>query len=649
MCGIAGIFRRDGTPVDRRTLLAATRVLAHRGPDGEGTWLEGHVGLGHRRLAIRDLSDAGRQPMWSASGRVVATYNGEIYNYEELARELERERGIVLRSRCDAELIPNGYEAWGDGVFDRLEGMFAVGLWDTKEQRLVLARDGVGIKPLYVADNGRIVRFASEVKSFQADPEFVRVLEPSALHAYLAQGYVAPDRTLLRDVAQLPPGTVRTYDRDGRRERRFWQPERRPDIRRLSDALDAFESLWPQVVTGMLVSDVPVGVLQSGGVDSTLISLVAARGRAVPLFTASFASEAHDEVPLAQIVARTVGARHVVVPVQREESAEATFRAVVRHTDGQIADSSAFAFFVLSREIRKHVPVVLSGDGGDEFFGGYATYRATRLAARMRLLIPASLARGVGRAAMPLSARSSARVSAWEALGRFLLGMTAGEVEAHAEWRRLLQHDDAAALYGPELRGLGVGDPLDAYKQCLRNAEGTLLDRCLLADQRFYLPADMLMKVDSMSMAHGMEVRVPFLDRRVMDLAGRIAARLLDPVRGPHKLLLRRAAQRSGAPRGILRARKRGFNVPIAGMLRGELSPLCDRLLRVEADRLAPFIDPAALRRMWREHAERRANHSYVLWAIMTLAIWQSSLDEPLPRDTRWTHDPPSPGKIASA
>ncbi|MGA2448255.1 MAG: asparagine synthase (glutamine-hydrolyzing) [Polyangiaceae bacterium] len=649
MCGIVGFLHRDGRPVDDQTILAATRALAHRGPDGEGIWLDGPIALGHRRLAIRDLSDGGRQPVWDASGRIVVTYNGEIYNYDELRDELERRHGIRLRSRCDAEIIPNGYRAWGEDVFDRLEGMFAVALWDAADQRLVLARDGVGIKPLFVTEDDRSVAFASEVKALCANRALTLQVEPRALHAYLAQGYVGPDRTLLRGVEQLPPGTVRTYDRSGRRDRRFWTPTRRAEIRSLPEALEAFESIWPRVVEDMLVSDVPVGVLQSGGIDSSLVSIAARSKSETRLFTAAFHSAAHDEVAQARSVANFLGAKHDVVPIQQEVSAEATFRAVVRHLDGQLADSSAFAFYVLCREVRRHVPVVLSGDGGDEFFGGYPTYRATRIAEYARRIVPSTAADLLGRRVLPLGARSSARVSAWDVMGRFLLGMSCGAVDAHAEWRRLLPRHEMPRIYGPELARILDEDPLAGYKSALRDAGDTTVDRCLLADQRYYLPADMLMKVDAMSMAHGMEVRVPFLDRRIMDLAGRIDARLLTPWRGPDKLVLREAARRAGAPRTIVSGKKRGLNVPILHMLRGELAPMAERVLCVDGERLAPLLDPAGLRRMWTEHKEGRVNHSYALWAILSLGTWLSAVDDRPQQESLCNREtrPNGPGKTA--
>jgi asparagine synthase (glutamine-hydrolysing) len=633
MCGISGLFLRDDRPVDPRVVTRMTRAIAHRGPDGEGVWTSGSIGLGHRRLAIRDLSAAGAQPMHDPSGRVIATFNGEIYNDIELRRELERDHGVVFASHCDAEIIPAGYAAWGERLFERLEGMFAVGIWDSRAGELVLARDAAGVKPLVVWQSAGTVAFASELKAVLQVPECPRRIEPRALHAFMAQGYVSPDATLLQEVDQLPPGTIRVYGRSHQRERRFWRPTRRPIIADMRAAVDAFLEIWPGVLQDMLVSDVGLGVLQSGGLDSSLIvAQLAASGVKVPLFTAGFAEASHDERPTARAVAAKTGMEHHAIHIDAQVDAEQMFRKVVHHFDGQLADSSAFAVYQLCAEVRRHVPVVLGGDGADEYFAGYTTYRATRWAEPLRSLTPRPVAARIGRLLLWMARTEERRLRPTSIAARFALGLSSGGSSSHPQWRRLLLEHLVDPLYGPAKDGQRSENPLRAYERAVADADGDLLDRCMLADQEHYLPADMLMKVDAMSMAHGLEVRVPFLDGRVRDLAATIDGSLLSPMRGLEKQVLRDALTRLLPD--IKQTPKFGFNTPVAALLRTGLRALADRAFEREPDRLAPYFAPAAVRALWREHVGRKANHDYALWCLLTLFVWFEQLEAGAPEAT---------------
>ncbi len=624
MCGIAGVFHRAGKPVDRGVLVRMTDTMIHRGPDGSGVWIDGPVGLGHRRLAIRDLSDAARQPIHDPSGRVTVTYNGEIYNEAELRRELERDFGVAFRSTCDAEVLPVGWVHWGEGLLDRLEGMFAFGLWDARDRCLVLARDGFGIKPLFVADDDKCVRFGSELKALLADPAQPKRVNGPSLHRFLAQGYVGPDATLLEGVRQVAPGGIERFERDNTARRTFWRPIRRPDIGRMEDAVDAFEPVWSKVVAEHLISDVPVGVLQSGGVDSTLVTLSLPSEPKVPLFTAGFDQRSHDETTLAAALAKDLGLPHHTVPVDVAAAPEDTFRSVVRHFDGQLADSSGFAYYVLSRAVRPQVKVVLAGDGGDELFAGYETYRASRVARVAGAVLPSSLSEMLARLATRLGAGGEDRIPLSEVAARFFAGIAAGHRDAHAQWRRILPRHLQRDLYGPTISCLAdTTDPLEEYRAALRNEAPSLVERCIVADQRYYLPADLLMKVDAMSMAHGLEVRVPMLDRRIAAIAGRLHPRLLTRCTGRDKRFLRHALRRrGGAPEAITAGRKRGFNLPVARMLRRGLRPLAEQTLDRDAGQFAPYLSPDSVRGLWRDHAARRANHGYLLWTLMTFAVW---------------------------
>jgi asparagine synthase (glutamine-hydrolysing) len=622
MCGVAGIYYGGQRQPREKTLRNMVAALHHRGPDDSGILIAPGIGLGHARLAIRDLSPDGHQPFADPSGRIVVSYNGEIYNDRELRAELERDFSFRFRTSCDTEVIPFGYLAWGDRLFERLEGMFAIALWDRDEERLVLARDGVGIKPLYYAEEAGVIRFASEIKGIFADPEQPRKLSPKGLHAFFAMGYVGPYDTTFEGVHQLPPGTVISY-RYGKREmRRFWLPTRTAEITSVQDAADELEALWPRVVTDQLVSDVPVGVLLSGGVDSTLVALAANQpGRKLPLFTAAFANRSFDETPIARKVANRVRSDLHSVPIELRSDLGELLIQVVHHYDGQSCDEASLALFLLSREVRRHVTVALTGDGGDEFFAGYSTYVASRWAHRVGPLLPANIWTHLGQFFYRLGSTGQKRLPPSAIAARFAFGVASGPIQAHACWRRYIPEFMLPKLYGPALRPLLADDPFRGYKEELENAEGDLIDRCLLADQRWHLPGGLLLKADAMSMSQSLELRVPLLDRRIMDFAGRCHSDLLLSPRGEKKALLRRLARQLKAPEEVTNGSKRGFNAPLAGLLRRELRPTAERILEREVDVLDPFIGPGEARRLWREHASGDRDHAYALWPILHFGI----------------------------
>lgn len=622
MCGIAGIVNFDGTPVDRGVIEQMVQSLVHRGPDGAGIWVEGPVGLGHRRLAIRDLSDSGREPMWDASGTVGVVYNGEIYNEAQLRLDITQAMPMQFKSTCDAEVIAPAYLLWDTEAIKKLQGMFAFALWDKEKQRLVLARDPVGIKPLYYSWDGSALRFGSEIKAVLAVPAQRRALSAESVHRFLAQGYPGPTRTLLEDVHPLPPGSLLIADARGVRIERYWSPARSGELVDLAGATEEFDTLFTNVVSETLISDVPVGLLLSGGIDSSLIAS-RLRGKRVRAFTAQFTSRDYDETQAAKGVARTFGLEHRSIPTDTTSGVAERFVQVVKHFDGNCADSSAFAFHAVCEAAKEHVPVLLSGDGADEFFGGYETYRASRLAHLIRWLVPAGLAQAAG--SRLVRRNSEDRLSRTEKIGRFVAGVGYGGRFPHPQWRRHVFPDTLERIAGPALVDLAREvDPLGEYATPLAAASGSLVDRTLVADQAYYLPGDLLVKTDAMSMAHGIEVRVPFLDRRIMEFAGRLHARLLTPLRGPDKKLLREALVRAGGDAALVRARKRGFNVPVAFHLRNGLRVLGDRLLG-RSDVLSPYLSPDGVSSLWREHLEGRANHGYALWTLLTLAVWRDS------------------------
>jgi asparagine synthase (glutamine-hydrolysing) len=628
MCGIAGIYNLDGRSVDPAVLERMNAALVHRGPDAGEIWRDGAIGFAHRRLAIRDLTEAGRQPMSDPSGRITVTYNGEIYNEAELRAELARDFGTAFRSHCDTEVLPAGYLAWGDDLFARLEGIFAIGLWDNENKRLVLARDSIGTKPLFFSAVGNTVRFASEIKGILADPSHPRDFDAEGLHRFLAMGYVGPDATTMRHIRQVEPGSLTIYENAAETSLRFWRPRRSYGFRRLDEAVDAFLPLFDRVVSDQLISDVPVGILQSGGIDSSLIAFAVAKRGKFPLLTASFAEESHDESKIAAMVAGQTALPHRIVPIHEDSDPAATLRRVVHHFDGQVADESAGPLLLLTAELRRNATVALSGDGADEFFGGYPTYKATRMAQRFGGAVPAAVARSLGRTMYAASGANETRLPATALLSRFLLGLAAGGSLAHAEWRRYIPEFLLPRLYGSALRDLAGVSPMTGYRTAIERADGpSLLDRCLIADQTWHLPSGLLMKTDAMSMANSVEIRVPFLDRRIMELSGGCHLDLIVQPDGPTKPLLRKALRDRGASPAIWNAPKRGFNNPLSGLLRGALRPLAETIFENSPDLFTPYLEPDAVRALWREHANRKTNHAYALWPLLTFALWRSELD----------------------
>lgn len=606
-------------------------ALIHRGPDGDGIWLDGPVGLAHRRLAIRDLSEAGRQPMLDAAERIAVTYNGELYNDRELRAELERDFGFRFRSSGDTEILPYAYLAWGEAMFERLEGFFAIGLWDRQAQRLILSRDGVGIKPLYYFEDDKLVLFASEVKGILASGKVDGQLDAAALHTFLAAGHPGTRQTVFRGIKQVPPGSVISFSGNGRIERQFWHPVRAPVIDNLDEAIGLLRSTIGTVVNSQMVSDVPLAVLQSGGIDSSLISLTLGRlGLKPPLFTAGFSEKSHDETDLARQIAASAGLSLSVIDGESGGDVEAALRAVVYHFDGQCADTGALGFYHLAGAVRKHCTVVLSGDGGDEFFGGYDTYAATRIAEIARHCVPRGIAGMVGRFAYGAVGGNEKRLPAAAQLARFALGLGEPGNSPHLQWRRLVPSFIAEQIYGSAMSDLADVDPFSEYAEYYSEPQAKLLDRALYADQRFHLQS-VLAKVDAMSMAHGLEVRVPILDRRVMDVAGTIDISLLNPSpKGPPKYVLRKLAEQLGMPKTAAWSRKRGFNVPIAQLMRrGGLQGICDRVLDRDADVFAPYLKPDPIRALWRDHRESKADNAFALWPILTLGIWKAGLAAP--------------------
>jgi len=622
MCGISGILNFSTGLIDNIMLRRMNDVIAHRGPDGEGFWSDGPIGFGHRRLAIRGLGDVGHQPMHDNTKAICVTYNGEIYNYDELRIRLETEFNIVFKSKCDTEIIPNGWLVWGEKLFDYIEGMYALAIWDSRTNTLTLARDGVGIKPLFYGIKNNTLYFSSEIKGILATHKFRSDTDPFAFYSYLSNGYTEPTKTLSIDINQVQPGSYLQFNSDGvLNERQFWSPKRDPSIYSMDEAASGLIDLMGDVCGDMLVSDVPLGLLLSSGIDSSLIALT--MKNPVTCYTTSFSEKDFDESLNAKNIASLAGHSWISEQASGESSVVDDFYSVAHAVDGQLADSSCLAHYSLSRLVSRQVKVALAGDGADEFFGGYPTYKASRIASKVAPLIPKQASNALAEFLDSRYSEDEGRVPWHDVLSRFLKGLSAPNQTYHTEWRRLATKASIAEIATPYFSEILKSDPLIHYRREFQKASGSFEDKCLLADERFYLPSDMIVKVDRMSMANGLEIRVPFLDRRIMDFAGKIDHGLFFSNFGEGKKVLREAALRLGAPQAIVKARKKGFNIPLAKLLRTELKPIGDKIIMQNPDVFAPFLDPDKLRELWQLHLDKKANASYLLWAILIFGGWK--------------------------
>jgi asparagine synthase (glutamine-hydrolysing) len=626
MCGICGTFDFEhGRPPDRAVLTRMNETLFHRGPDGGGLHLDGPAGLAARRLAIIDLAH-GDQPMVAAEGEVAVVQNGEILNHLELRAELESQ-GVRFRTRCDTEVLLHLYLREGPGFVARLRGMFALALWDRRRQQLLLARDRYGIKPLYYQlEDGRI-SFASELKGLMSQPSFSRQVDPAALHAFLAFNSIPAPLTIFRSARKLPPGHLLTCGVGGTTIDRFARPEPAPEAalrRESAEELTAeLRKRLEDSVRAHMLSDVPVGVLLSGGVDSSVLAALASKVSPyrVSTFSIGFRERSFNELDLARQVAERYGTDHhelVVAPHVAD-----LLPKLAASFDEPFADSSAIPTWLVSELAAEHVKVVLSGEGGDELFGGYETYAADQLALRLGSLA-APLAPLVER--LPSSSR---RVSLEYRAKRFVRAAALPPLERHHGWKEIFSAEQRAQLLLPEW-GQAPGNPLDGWRARFAETEGApLLARLQDVDLGIYLADDLLVKTDRMSMAHSLEARVPYLDPVISDLA--LALPTKHKVRGLSKKRLLRRAAAELVPASILHARKRGFSIPAAAWLRGELEPLARELLSPERTRSQGYFEPAFVTRLLDEHVARRQDHSRQLWGLMSFSLWSEQVDQPVP------------------
>jgi asparagine synthase (glutamine-hydrolysing) len=645
MCGLAGILTVPGP--DRGTLAEQARrmtsPLQHRGPDDSGLWADESAGvaLGFRRLAILDLSPNGHQPMRSASGRFVIVFNGEVYNFQDLRRELEPQ-GYAFRGHSDTEVILAAFERWGvrDAVC-RFVGMFAIAAWDTQRRELSLVRDRMGKKPLYVYSQPGLVTFGSELKSLVTGPSFDRAIDRTALASYLRYLYVPAPKTIYRRAMKVPPAHVLTVS-DPRRSlpdpRPYWSLREaalrgaaNPFDGTDAEAIEELDALLKEATTCRMRSDVPLGALLSGGIDSsTVVALMQeASARPVRTYSIGFAERGFDEAQHAARVARHLGTDHTELRLTAED-ARALIPRLPDIFDEPLADPSQLPTLLVSQLARRQVTVALSGDGGDEVFGGYDRYvYGTRMLPRVAR-VPWFVRRRIGAGIGHVPAMTWDRLSGLTAL--VAPGISRQRVgERFHKLGRVMSAGSSGEMYRsllsawPQAESL-VADGGDGEDQNGRILDADppahLLDRMMLADQTTYLPDDLLAKLDRASMAVSLEVRAPLLDHRVVEFSWRLPRSL--KVRGKvGKWILRQVLHRH-VPREIVDRPKMGFSVPIDQWLRGPLREWAESVLSSDGPGRSELLDPLPIARAWRDLQEGRRPSGTAMWAVVMFEAWRA-------------------------
>jgi len=618
MCGIVGILRlKSGPPVEAGRLTRMRDVLRHRGPDGEGLFISGPVGFGHRRLAIVDV-EGGHQPMSNEDGTVWITFNGEIYNHAALRPGLEA-RGHTYKTRSDTETILHLYEEEGERCVERLSGMFAFAIWDEKKGSLLLARDRLGIKPLYYAVADQELLFASEIKAL-LEAGFSPQLNDQVLPEYLATRFVSGAETLFRGVKKLEPGRTLTWTRDdGFRERRYWSFPAVAEGDGQSFARQAAElrARLGEAVKSHLMSDVPLGLFLSGGLDSSgLLSLMApVVHESVRTFAVGFAESEANELAFARLVARRAGAIHRELVVSPRDFFN-ELPNLIWHEDEPLAFPSSVPLYFLSRLAQDSVKVVLTGEGADELFLGYNRYRVTawneRLGGAYGSLVPEGLRGRVRRLVphLPPAARRYAE--------RSFLGLAPGARSLFCENFAVFGEAQRERMVDPRLL-LGARDPHGEEMRHYNEAQGSSLDRMSRADLQAYL-VRLLMKQDRMSMAASIESRVPFLDHELVEHVAALPAAV--KLRGLTTKAILREAFKGLVPKEILKRPKMGFPVPIGPWLRGPFSPVVNEFVLSPRAAGRGLFQPKEVARLAEEHRSGAIDHGERLWLLVNLEIW---------------------------
>ena len=615
MCGIAG-FTHLQRRADAARIRRATDALSHRGPDQKGFYESESVSLGAVRLRIIDL-EGGDQPLRSEDHDTVLVFNGEIYNNTELREEL-RARGHSFRTQCDTETVLEAFLEWDVACFERLRGMFALALWTQSESRLILARDRIGIKPLYVYRRGINLYFGSELKALFVHPEIDRRIDAAGLHYFTSLNYVPSPHTLVEGIEKVPPGQWLEWRAGRVQTAPYWELKFSPQRHRtLDSAAEELDQLLDNSVREHLVSDVPLGLWASGGLDSsTILHYAAAHSSArLKTFSVTFTGRSFDEGEHARQVANHYGTDHYEFDLNPEVDLESAIESLAYYSDEPGADAGALPVWFLSKVSRQQVTVALSGEGADELFGGYYTYLGDRYARALRR-VPALARRVALRLARTLPA-SNEKIGLDYKVCRMLEGSFLQPADAHLFWNGTFSEEQKKRLHlrngHPPVGTLIESLPPDS-------AEVGYLNRYLWLDQRYYLPDDILYKCDRMSMAHSLEVRPPFLDHRIVQFAAGLPQNL--KIRNSTLKAVLRHLMRDKLPAAVLNRKKEGFDIPAHDWLRNGLRSLLLDTLNRETVESSNLFDWKVVESLIRNHLDRRANLGYHLWGLLTLFLW---------------------------
>ena len=631
MCGICGKYHFDDQrPVDDDFIRRMARALERRGPDGEGFFFSGHVGLGSRRLNILGGREDGGQPFYNENGSVCVIYNGEIYNHAELQTEL-RKHGHILKGRCDGEVIAHLYEEYGEDFLMQMHGMFAVVLYDREKDLIILARDRMGIKPLFYSLTSEGILFSSSLRSLLLEGGISEKIDPAALQHYFAYNYFPEDMTPFLGVRKLRPGYSMTVDRQGSRLRRYWTM---PERDRKGQETDIFESrfhaIFKETIKRHLMADVPVGVWLSGGMDSSYLAYTVKEvAGQVNTFTIGFRESSFDERAHARRVAKELGACHREIEIP--EDIPSVVRKIAASMDIPIGEPSLFPTFELAAYTRQYCGVVLSGEGADELFLGYETYKADRLLAFV-FSLPRGAREGFFKQLSRFFPRTSSRLSL-----RFRLDLIARTVAGRKElmhygWREVFSSDERRKLYLTEAPDHCTADavfdaPSELFLKNIQSApRGDYIDRSNLFDLNVWLPDSILQRVDMASMHHGLEVRVPFLDDEIVNLACRLPQDVL--LKALHGKDLFRKILRRKLPPKVLNRPKQGFSVPMSAWLQKDLVQFYNDMLESTSRTCGSFLNYDHLRILLREHQSGKFDHGRRLWNVLMYIVWHHSLGE---------------------
>jgi asparagine synthase (glutamine-hydrolysing) len=630
MCGITGVAGSLRT--DRESLARMNAALLHRGPDGEGTFWADSVGLAMRRLAIIDLT-SGDQPIFNEDGSVCVVYNGEIYNFHELRAELEQ-RGHRFTSQGDTEVIVHAYEEFGVDCVERLWGMYALAVWDSRRKLLLLARDRLGKKPLvyYAAPNAAGLAFASEMQALLAHPDVPRQLEPSAIDDYLTYLYVPAPTTAYRDIRKLPPGHRLVWQPGRLTVEPYWQVRFGSKLQLSeAEAVEQFGALLRDAVRRRLIADVPLGAFLSGGIDSSTVvaEMAELSSQPVKTFSIGFGERDFDELRYARQVAQRFGTDHHEMVV--EPRALDVLPTLVRHYGEPYGDSSAVPTYYVSKMTRQHVTVALEGGGGDELLAGYERHWAARVAARYDT-IPRFVRHGLIRPLIPLVPEPRQRRAFLRRAKRFMAAAHLPVFDRYLQWVGAFTPDQKTSLYTPEFASLMAANDSGRWLRQALAPEPQLdpVDAVLRADTLLYLPQDLLAKVDIASMANSLEARAPLLDHRLVEFCAALPSTY--KLRGRTSKWLLRQVMRDRLPQDVLTRSKMGFGVPVGEWLRTDLRPLLEDTLLSQRAQQRGYFRPAAVRGLVDEHLSRRADRTSHIWGLLMLELWHREFVDSGPR-----------------